>query len=105
MAEIKHVDRDGRADRDARADRAGRIGAAELRDLRAWRALLIEAHGVVRDLRSLEFALTLPAGDVLSMFGLGGSVWARERWAELRAALDEPVEPSGSDEAPELAAA
>lgn len=64
----------------------------ELRDLRAWRALVIEARGVIRSLESLRFVLGLPLDDALAAFGLGGSAWARERWQELRAALDAPVE-------------
>lgn len=87
MAEIKH------------------IGVRELRDLRAWRALVIEAYGVVRDLDSLEFALRLPMDDALAELGLSGSVWARERWCELRAALDEPLAAPASEDAPELDAA
>ena len=84
MAEIKH------------------IGARELRDLRAWRALVVEAYGVVRDLNGLEFALRLPMDDALAALGLSGSVWARERWCELRAALDEPLEEPVAEDGPEL---
>ena len=68
------------------------VSVSELRDLRAWRAFLIEAHGVCRDLESLRFTLGMPLDDALAAFGLGASVWARERWSELRAALDEPVD-------------
>lgn len=63
----------------------------ELRDLRAWRAFLIEARGVCRSLESLGFTRGMTLEDALAQLGFGGSAWARERWCELRAALDEPV--------------
>lgn len=65
---------------------------SEVQDLRAWRAFLVEAHGVCYPLESLRFVLGMTLDDALSAFGLGGSVWARERWGELRAALDAPVD-------------
>lgn len=68
------------------------VSVSELRDLRAWRAFLIEAHGVCRDLESLRFLLGLPLDDALAAFGMGGSVWAHERWFEVRASLDAPVD-------------
>lgn len=64
---------------------------SELRDLRTWRALMVEAWGQVRPLETFAFALGTPVADVLPQLGLGGSVWAEERWAQLRRALDEPV--------------
>lgn len=68
------------------------VALSELRDLRAWRAFLVESRGICRSLESLRFVLRMQLDDALSAFGLGGSVWARERWCELRAALDEPVD-------------
>lgn len=67
------------------------MSKAELQDLRAWRALIVETHGVLRDLESLRFALERPAQDTLAALGLGGSEWALERFHELRHALDLPV--------------
>lgn len=81
MAEIKHTE-----------------ALSELKDLRAWRAFLVEACGRILPLGALRFALSLPLEDALSALGLGGSVWARERWTELRAGLDEPVELAPSAE-------
>lgn len=78
---------------------------SELRDLRVWRAFLVEARGVCRDLESLRFTLGMPLDDAMAAFGLGGSAWACERWSELRAAMDLPVEDplAGSDELPAAA--
>lgn len=82
---------------------AGQINSSvtcELQDLRAWRAFLIEAFGVCRDLESLRFALGMGLDDALAAFGLGGSVWARERWCELRRALDEPIDAPAGEGSP-----
>lgn len=67
------------------------LTACELKDLRAWRALVIEAWGQIRPLESFAFAVGLPVFDVLPTLGLGGSEWACERWTALRRGLDEPV--------------
>lgn len=67
------------------------MSKAQLQDLRAWRALIVETRGVLRDLESLRFALERPAEDTLAALGLGGSEWALERFRELRRALDMPV--------------
>lgn len=68
------------------------ISASELKDLRALRALVAEARGVVASMADLEFALGLPMDDALAAYGLAGSEWAHEHLAEIRAALDEPLE-------------
>lgn len=84
------------------------ISRTELQDLRAWRALIVETHGVLRDLESLRFALERPAEDTLAALGLDGSEWALERFCELRRALDTPVAVPDmrlSEAAPELYAA
>lgn len=60
----------------------------ELQDLRAWRAFAVEAWGRVRSLESFRFALGMPVEDAMAQLGLSGSAWARERWFEMRAALD-----------------
>lgn len=69
---------------------------SELRDLRVWRLLLIEAYGRVHWLEELAFTRAMSLDDALSVLGLGGSVWAHEHWFELRSALDEPIEPPAS---------
>lgn len=80
---------------------------SELKDLRAWRAFLVEARGRGIPLDALRFTLSMTLDDALAALGLGGSVWARERWTELRDRLDAPIdEPAcaqGEPE-PELAA-
>ncbi|HIZ19052.1 MAG TPA: hypothetical protein IAA22_08105 [Candidatus Olsenella stercoravium] len=68
------------------------LTVSELRDLRAWRLLLIEAYGRVHGLDELAFTRAMPLDDALSALGLGGSVWASEHWLELRSALEAPVE-------------
>lgn len=65
---------------------------AQLQDLRAWRAFLVEVCGHLYGLNELSFVLGLPLADALATFGLGNSVWAHERWQEIRRALDTPVE-------------
>lgn len=64
---------------------------ARLQDLRAWRAFLVEVRGQIYGLSELSFVLGLPLADALAAFGLGNSVWAQERWGEIRRTLDEPV--------------
>lgn len=77
---------------------------SELRDLRAWRAFLVEARGVCRSLESLGFTRGMPLEDALAVLGFGGSEWARERWCALRAGLDAPVEdPLANEELPAAA--
>lgn len=79
------------------------MSMSELKDLRAWRAFLVEARGNIYALGTLRFTLQMSFEDALSALGLAGSVWARERWCELRRGLDEPVEVPA--ELPELVAA
>ena len=75
------------------------LTASELKDLRALRALILEAHGILESMDSLDFAVGLSSDDVLSAFGLASSEWAHERLAQIRASLDAPVEVSDLDHA------
>jgi len=68
-----------------------KLTADDLSEIRALRALLVEAYGTIEDLSRLEFAVGMDEGDVLAAFGLGGSLWAGERLAQLRAGLDAPL--------------
>lgn len=52
---------------------------SELKDLRTWRAFLVEARRRVMPLDALRFTLSMTLDDALAALGLGGSVWARER--------------------------
>ncbi len=67
------------------------LTADDLRNLRALRALLMEAYGTIEDLSRLEFTLGTEDVDTLAAFGLGDSAWAHERLAQLRSALGAPL--------------
>lgn len=85
------------------AGRNNRMTASELKDLRALRALVLEAHGVLESMNDLVFAAGLPCDDALAAFGLANSEWARERMAQIRKSLDVPIEVSALDRNPESA--